>query len=186
MAMIWEVPTSRLLSNSNNPKIGVFARSEMGNVQQDRMGRPAINTALIPKIAPRNDPKQFERRTKFNTGHPRNDQRDFRNDMISVLTTVYGRPLTDATNSLKSATGIANLLLPDLLTYDTTSTDGFPNGRRLRDDVIDFELGLLTDGGLTSDNVGDDNGAKITDGTNGPAKFPYIGDANANPTGPNP
>ena len=35
------------------------------------------------------------------------------------------------------------VLLPDVLTFDQSSTDGFLNGRQLADDVIDAELGLL-------------------------------------------
>ena len=69
--------------------------------------------------------------------------------------------------------------------------------RRLRDDVIDTEYTLLlTAFKITSDNVPDDNGDKITDGTRRPdmtlrpIAFPYIGAANTplnGPgTGPNP
>jgi hypothetical protein len=37
----------------------------------------------------------------------------------------------------------AAVLLPDILTVDTTSSAGFLNGRQLADDVIDIELTLL-------------------------------------------
>jgi len=183
-AMVLELPTARLRSTASNPNIGVWARSEMNGVQQDRMGRPAINTALIPPV-PRNNLARGERRTAFNLGLPRNDRRDFRADMISVLTSVYGRPLNGAFPT--SATSLADFLLPDILTFNTstafstnsTDANGFPNGRRLRDDVIDLEFSLLTGGAITTDNVPDDNGTKITDGTNGTtAAFPYIGAPN--------
>ena len=39
--------------------------------------------------------------------------------------------------------GFAGVLLPDILTVDTSSAAGFLNGRKLDDDVIDTELTLL-------------------------------------------
>jgi len=192
LAMILEIPTARLRSSASVPNIGVWVRTEMGGVQQDRMGRPAINTALIPPV-PRNNLALGELRNAFNTGHPRNDRRDFRGPMISVLRGVFQRTQADAA-------GLADFLLPDILTFNTNTAfttnpsdgNGFPNGRRLRDDVIDLEFNLLTLGAITSDNVPDDNGDKITDGTmrpNGtlrPIAFPYIGAANSVSGPPNP
>ena len=55
----------------------------------------------------------------------------------------------------------------DLLVYDTTSDDGFLNGRRLEDDVIDAELGLLTLGAVAGDGV-DANDVPFRD------VFPYL------------
>ena len=61
---------------------------------------------------------------------------------------------------------------------------GFPNGRRLRDDVADFMLSMLSNGRMKTDNVSDDNGDRITDGsaradgTLRPAAFPYLGPPN--------
>lgn len=184
-----EIPTARIRSAASNPNIGVFVTTTRNGVQVDRMGRPAINTALIPPV-PRNSLGRGERRNAFNVGHPRNDKRDFRADMISILTGVFGRPLNGPFPT--SATSLADFLLPDLVTFNTNTAfstnaadaNGFPNGRRLRDDVIDVELNLLTGGGITTDNVPDDNGDRITDGTlraNGTARpigFPYIGAPN--------
>ena len=46
----------------------------------------------------------------------------------------------------------------------------------MRDAVIHTELSLLTGGAITTDNVDDDNGTRITDGQMGTvAAFPYIG-----------
>jgi hypothetical protein len=194
LACILEVPTSLLLSSPSNPKIGVWIRTEVNGVQVDRMGRPAINTALIPP-SPRNDLSRGERRNAYNAGLPRNDQRDFRADMIAVLM----KPLTPDANgnrglfgrNLTDASALADFLFPDILTYDTSKPAGYTNGRTLRDDVIDITFNLLTAGRISTDNVGDDNGPKITDGNFGttPA-FPYIGAANTplnGPgTGPNP
>jgi hypothetical protein len=187
LAVILEVPTPFLLSAPSNPKIGVWMRSEVNGVQLDRMGRPAINTALIPPV-PRNDLGRGERRNAFNAALPRNDRRDFRADMIAVLTSpsfIFKRTATDAA-------GLADFLLPDILTVDLSlafnaAGNGYPNGRRLRDDVIDITLNLLSNGVVTTDNVDDDNGTRITDGNMGTvAAFPYIGPPNNPPSGPNP
>ncbi|MFQ3578305.1 MAG: DUF4331 family protein, partial [Verrucomicrobiia bacterium] len=200
LAMILQIPTSRIRSSPSNPNVGVWVTTTRNGVQQDRTGRPAINTALIPPI-PRNSTAFGERRNAFNAGLPRNDRRDFRSQMITILNTVYGRPRdTSANPPLTSADGLANFLLPDILTFDTSTVfttnpndaNGFPNGRRLRDDVIDLEYSLLTGGAITTDSVSDDNGDRITDGTrrpNGtlrPIAFPYLGPPNNPAGGPNP
>lgn len=190
LSVMLEVPTNRLTRRGSN-LLGVWARMSFQGQQIDRMGRPGINTALIPPV-PRGaafpiggtaDRNRQERRNAFNAGHPRDDRTNFRDDMISVLTNFLGRTAGDAG-------AISDLLLPDILVYDITNTNGFGqfltgpggetllgNGRRLRDDVIDFELNVLTNGAVTTDNVDDDNGTRITN------TFPYIGPRNADPTG---
>lgn len=181
LAMTLEIPTSRIRSSATNPNVGLFLTTTRNGVQMDRTGRPAINTVLIPPF-PRNSLARGDRRNAFNAGLPRNDRRDFRTDMMFTLTTAFGRTPGDAA-------GLADFLLPDILTFNTSTAfstnaadaNGFPNGRRMRDDVIDLELNLLSNGGFTTDNVSDDNADKITDGTlrpNGtrrPVAFPYIG-----------
>jgi hypothetical protein len=199
-AVVIEMPSSRIAPN--NSLIGVFVRTEKNGVQVDNMGRPAINTALIPPL-PRNVMPANERRNAFNASLPRNHRRDFRADMVGVLQSFYGRTAADAG-------AIADLLLPDMVIFQVGNPNGFGtfltsgtgqggffagtvlgNGRRLRDDVIDFELSVLTNGGITTDNVPDDNGTRITDGNMGTvAAFPYVGPANlplnGPGTGPNP
>ncbi|MBN9522226.1 DUF4331 family protein [bacterium] len=197
MSFILELPSTRF--GANGSVIGVWATSARNGIQIDRMGRPAINTALIPPV-PRNNKTRGERRTLFNLGAPANDVRDFSADMVSVFTTTFGRTQADA----KAITG---LLLPDVLKFEIGNPNGFGtfiaggtalgNGRRFTDDVIDFELTVITNGGITTDNVPDDNGLKVTDGTVDPVSgqtraiaFPYIGapnlPLNGPGTGPNP
>jgi Domain of unknown function (DUF4331) len=189
LAIVIEIPTSRIRSAPSNPNVGLWGTTSRNGVQLDRMGRPAINPAIIPPV-PRNNTSRGARQNAFNAGLPRNDRRAFRADMIAVINTVYGRPINGPFPT--SATSLADFLLPDILTFNTSTAfttnaadaNGFPNGRRLRDDVIDLELNLLTGGGITTDNIPDDNGDRITDGTmraNGtlrPAAFPYLGPPN--------
>ena len=197
LSIIVEIPSSRL--GAANAIIGVFVTTTRGGVQQDRMGRPAINTALIPPV-PHTNLARGDRRNAFNAGLPRNDLRDFQADMSSVFSGFYGRPVATA-NTLTS------VLLPDMLMFQIGNSSGFGtflsngtilgNGRRLSNDVIDFELNVITGGAITTDNVGDDNGLKVTDGSVDPVSgktrsiaFPYIGapntPLNGAGTGPNP
>ncbi len=83
----------------------------------------------------------------FNEGKPRHDTRDFSEFIPAGL----------------------GVLLPDILTVDTSSALGFLNGRQLADDVIDIELGLIFGAG-TSDCVDSNDVAFST-------TFPYLADA---------
>ena len=69
--------------------------------------------------------------------------------------------------TLAQAQGLADFLLPDVLTYDTATIAGSLNGRDLNDDVIDIELGITTNGSVTSDGVGPHSDYL--------AVFPYLG-----------
>jgi Domain of unknown function (DUF4331) len=62
---------------------------------------------------------------------------------------------------------IADLLLPDILSFDYSSSAGFLNGRRLQDDVIDVALKLLTNEKVIGDGVGPHTDYLST--------FPYLG-----------
>jgi hypothetical protein len=64
---------------------------------------------------------------------------------------------------------IANILLPDVLTYDVSDSHGFLNGRKLSDDVIDAELALVTNhcAAASSDGIGAHSDYL--------SNFPYLG-----------
>ena len=70
----------------------------------------------------------------FNLGTPATDQQRFIGTLTQTIRTRYG--LTGA-----QAERLADFVLPDVLPLGDLS--GFPNGRRLADDVIDVELGLI-------------------------------------------
>ena len=142
VAIVLEVPSSQLTAGSN--LIGVNARTLQGlgvvtrPTQRDRMGRPAINTALTPT----------GRKDAYNLTRPGRDEPQFEGSFQNTILTLNG-------GQQQKARDLAEMLLPDLLTFDVTSTAGYEalNGRKLEDDVIDITLTLVTDGMITSDGV---------------------------------
>ncbi|MFQ6019403.1 MAG: DUF4331 family protein [Dehalococcoidia bacterium] len=126
-AIVLEMPTADLGPSDD---IGVWARVVKGK-QVERMGRPVINTVLIPTGS----------KDAFNATEPADDVATWTTDVAASLTGLGG------------GSGLAGVLLPDILTTDTSVDTGFLNGRNLDDDVIDASLDLVTGGGLTTDCV---------------------------------
>ena len=151
-AIVLEVPSSELNGATSN--IGVWARTadSATNTQIDRMGRPAINTVLVSS------------KDAFNAGVPADDFANFSGEVNPAIA-----GLSDQAN----ADALTPILLPDILTVDTSDPSGFLNGRRLEDDVIDAELTLLTG---SSTPVGDGVDANDAPFLN---VFPYLAPANA-------
>lgn len=149
-AIVVEVPSSSLGANN----LGVWATTSRGGVQIDRVGRPAIATALIPNSADK---------TAFNLANPADDLANFG---PIVNGSIAG--LSDQAN----ADALTPILLPDVLTIDTSSAAGFLNGRGLRDDVIDAELTLLTGSSTPVGDGVDMNDAAFLN------VFPYLASAN--------
>jgi len=144
MAIVLEVPRARFATNN----VGVWAVTKKPK-QVDRKGRPAINTVLIPSTL----------KDAFNRGQPVNDRADF-GDAARASLMALG-------NDANTSAALADALLPDILTIDTSSTAGFLNGRALSDDVIDIELNLLSGGAVPTDFV-DANDRAFLPG------FPYL------------
>lgn len=130
-AIVLEVPRATLPSSN----ISISARTVVRGRQFDRMGRPAINTVLIPSA----------KKNRFNTSAPPQDVANFSSDMQASLVALG--------NSEARAASLTSVLLPDVLTFNAADSSGFLNGRRLFDDVIDAELSLITDGALAGDGV---------------------------------
>jgi hypothetical protein len=133
--IVLEVPNTAL---GSNPQIGAWALTIARGSIIDQMGRPAINT-VFNKGADKNT---------FNQTPP-NRQRDlFLDKFVAVLHAL------DPSRSNGDNVGLAEVLLPDILTYNFNSSAGFLNGRKLADDVIDAELQLLTGNPAAGDGVG--------------------------------
>jgi hypothetical protein len=155
MAIVVEVPTTAFGTLTSGMRM--WARTKKGAKQIDRMGRPAINTVLISGGEPGGN------KDLFNRGSPKDDVAKWRAEVVKNLKAApLSRTDTDAGI-------IADILLPDVLSYDPTDPSGFINGRKLTDDVIDFELSVLSTT-VSTDFVGDDNTFLAT--------FPYLGEPN--------
>ena len=165
-AIVIELPTSMLGS-----QVGIWGRTVVDDQQIERMGRPAILTVFIP-------PNPFEAGSsadgnledQFNATKPQNDQDLWRGEVVNSLTLLHS--LNNATDpnvgdDASKVQGLANFLLPDILTVDLSADTGFPNGRNLADDVIDTELGLITEGLITTDCIANDSTFRTA--------FPYLG-----------
>lgn len=157
-AIVLEVPST--VFGSNN--IGVWARTVANGNQIDRMGRPAINTVFIPNNPFEPTDTEPSQKNRFNMSRPHSDQQRFRGEVVDTLDIFYDDE--DTINML------ADILLPDILTLDTSDPSGFLNGRQLADDVIDAEYALVTDGAVTTDCVENDSDFSDT--------FPYLAPEN--------
>jgi len=132
-------------------------------VTHDRAGNPAINVALIP----------FARKNDYNAANTLEDaDGKFVPDIVGTLT-AFG---TNATNiGILASVAITK---GDFLHLDTTVANsgtsggnnagaGFPNGRRLSDDVIDTELFFIANQNKLGDSV-DANDVPLRD------TFPFL------------
>ena len=97
----------------------------MNLTQVDRFGFPAVTTAFIAANADKD---------AFNLAAPQDDEAVFLGTLVGTLMARYGLDVA-------GATGLADFVLPDIQPLGDLS--GFPNGRRLDDDVLDTELGLI-------------------------------------------
>ena len=167
-AIVIEVPDDQL-----GGAIGVWGVTTWWNgsawVAGDQMGRPAINTVFNTRLV---DANASQTKNRFNATPPSQQRTafggQFRTNVITTLTNINAVLGTGAPDySVAQAEGLADFLLPDVLTYDTGTVAGGLNGRDLDDDVIDIELGITTNGSVTSDGVGPHGDYQ--------AAFPYLG-----------
>ena len=127
------------------PDLNLVGRSFM---QIDRMGLPAIATVFIPT----------SRKDGYNTAAPAGDRATYGVDVDATLAG-FGVPNP----------ALKNVILPDIIPFNTRSTAGFLNGRRLADDVITAELGIIfgSIAALNDDHVDQNDRAFLT-------TFPYL------------
>jgi Domain of unknown function (DUF4331) len=143
-----EVPNSAL----STKKMGLWARTLDGTtgkwVQADRGARPNQTPFLAG-----------EQNAAYLAAEPADDAR---------FVPVFAHALEHTGGYTPAeATRVAATLLPDVLHYDPMQSASFPdNGRALTDDVVDFFLGILTNGKVTQDNVGPHKDLLTT--------FPYV------------
>lgn len=129
-----------------------FERAALNGVplrQVERFGLPAIATVFIPTAL----------KDDYNEAAPAGDVATFTANVVAVLT-AFGH---------QNPTGLAAALLPDIQPINLGIPSGFLNGRRLQDDVITAELGLIfgANAALNDDHV-DQNDVSFLAG------FPYL------------
>ncbi|MFJ4713431.1 DUF4331 family protein [Streptomyces sp. NPDC088785] len=150
-AIVLDVPNSAL---GPNPRVGVWARvlvpHEGRMVQGDRAGRPGIDN---------NFNQDDDDKRVWNQQEPAKDRAGFLDKFTRVFE-LAGHPRD-------RAAALAESLLPDLVTYDSTSAEGFPNGRTLTDDVINLGVAQLTGGAVPHDGLRPHTDLR--------AEFPFLG-----------
>ncbi len=173
-AIVISIPNSQLPN-----KIGVWATTSYKSggkwIQADQMGRPAINTVFNPTAD----------KNAFNKTAPHRQATAFGGKFrTNVVNTLLAFSALDAEGPYAQgeAEALAAVLIPDVLTYDRTSSLPAPlNGRGLADDVIDTELNIVTGGdpldlfGAGRDATGGVPGDGVGPHTDYLSKFPYLG-----------
>ena len=135
--IVLEVPNSALGEHS---KVGLWSRvlwSHDGEwLQVARLGLPLVN--ILFNAAADKD--------LFNRSEPAQQKALFMDKVVAQLESMG--------HTASRAQEIAQMFIPDILHYDSSSSQGFFNGRRLTDDVADIVLNLVTAGKVTTDMVG--------------------------------
>ena len=181
---VWAVT---YLGNFNYDDPEKLEKHPEGLKQVDRMGNPAVNTALIS--APFKD--------AFNFGEPKDDAKNFAGVIANQILTLDGRFKTCANGNnsgaiaacndpktlpacLAAATAcnpnlplLASLAIPDVLRFASNVLDGYPNGRRLADHTTDLLIQLIVQTDRLNPPI-----SPFTDGTQPKEScpnFPFLG-----------
>src|SRR5438093_11295856 len=107
--------------------------------QVDRMGNPAVNTALIPAAL----------KDAFNFAQPKDDAKKFAGVILNQILTLdkrFGTCPQNETNVLNCNPNVpllAALAVPDVLHFASNVPDGYPNGRRTADRTTDLLISLI-------------------------------------------
>lgn len=173
LAIMLSVPVDAVRGDSTNNIVGVstvalrknarFARGGVVRVggrgkQIDRSANPGINAVLIP----------FARKNEYNAATPQDDAKgQFADDLVAVLTSLGTSPVNiQALAALAIQNGDyvrVDVSIPNTGPGGGNNAEaGFPNGRRLGDDVIDTILTIIANGTPLGDNV-DANDVPLSD-----------------------
>ncbi len=148
-SIVLQVPTAPLLGSSGPviyPWATVSVQNSSGDwTQVERMGKPALATVFIKPTGGANS-------DAYNATAPAADL------------TRWGSFFPANPIPLLGGISVRNLLLPDVLILNTAGPlvlngipfAGYPNGRRLEDDVIDTSFLVLSNAGVLPPNVTSD------------------------------
>ncbi|GGN18847.1 DUF4331 domain-containing protein [Streptomyces fuscichromogenes] len=162
-----QVPNDLIRQSASRPTVGIYATTQRRNAQGyyaqvSRLGNPLVNEVVNPQ----------KDKDKFNASQPKDDAQflknvtnpelpklieaiyhikapsEPRNDLVSVfLTGVKGlntlQPQAKPSEMLRLNTSIKPTAKPKRLGVLDGDNAGFPNGRRLTDDVIDEALQVM-------------------------------------------
>ena len=144
--IVLDVPNSDL---GPQPQLGIWGRTlalvDGVLTPVNQMGRPGNNVLRQGADTNRTTPAQ---------------QRDHFSSQYVATFKSYGYSDADANR-------LALEWLPDILPYNYLNTDGYPNGRKLTDDIVNSLVEIMTLGKMKDDLVGPH--------TNYLAEFPYLG-----------
>lgn len=149
-------------TNGTNGSSYAF-RTDMANAytRVDRMGMPAVSTALIADKNTYNDASPNDDVMAGAGGLPQFVESDIAgqlaglhnaldDDLLGAGLTRCAQGAGAAINILPCATqevapgvSVLSLIVPDTLTLDATAPAGFPNGRGLTDPVMDVTLAVI-------------------------------------------
>jgi hypothetical protein len=195
-------------STTERRRVSVLARgahsgSSNGNwAQVSRLGNPLINEVVIPigqkdkfnATSPADDLKNFGKyalspeparllNALFNLGVKENNRTDIVQALLTGvpgLTEIGNKPAAPS-DTLKLNLGVAPSATPNRFGVLAKDLAGFPNGRRLADDVTDIELRVIAGALLPADQGGkqiplgdgiDQNDKPFS------ASFPYVASPN--------
>jgi hypothetical protein len=192
------IPLSSIVGAGDSPLIGVYATTarqrirvitSMNNqdtggwVQVGRMGNPLFNETLV----------SLEAKDRYNRETPFKDSTLFKkyamhSELAFLLNAVLGTSI-----QVDNRTDLVGFFIPDYLRLDTSTTppplsgdtvlssftgqpaaSGWPNGRRVGDDVVDIALTAIASGPSYSSIVTVGDNVNSNDYPH-PTVFPYIG-----------
>ena len=158
MAIVLQVPDSAVGGGTIKVWANVLVVENGQLTQVERMGLPGINTIFNHTDATKE---------AYNRANPKNDVANETDDVAGVVSLITSLAGTASDPDAYGA-AIAAVLLPDVITYDTSKPANFGdlNGRALNNDVIDTALTVVANTPLT-DCVANDSTFL--------AHFPYLG-----------
>ncbi|MFE9453200.1 DUF4331 family protein [Streptomyces sp. NPDC006739] len=201
-----QVPNDLIRQSATRPTVGIYATTQRRNAQGyyaqvSRLGNPLVNEVVNPQ----------KDKDRFNASQPKDDAQflrnvtnpelpklieaiyhikapsEPRNDLVSVfLTGVKGlnteQPYATPSEMLRLNTSIKPTANPKRLGVLDGDNAGFPNGRRLTDDVIDEALQVM-EGELVGHK--NDLGDAVDKNDKGFEKyFPYVAEPTSGSRGP--
>ncbi|MDH6114767.1 hypothetical protein P3T36_001118 [Kitasatospora sp. MAP12-15] len=151
LGLVLELPSDEL---GEQPAIGVWARVSLrqeGRLRSvDRGAHPSLTAYFNAEDV----------KDSYNAGEPADDWETYREPWAAVLQHTGNYQPQDAEQALRT-------VLPDILRYDRSRPAGYPNGRRLTDDVTSARLAMVSGGKVAGDHIGPH--------TDLLSDFPYLG-----------